>query len=107
MLVAQASFYLTTIAFLGERGMRMPRDVSLVGREDETFLGFLKSAPARYACNPTTYAKRLLLQLQLAFAGETGAHTLPCIEPKCIAGDSLGSRAALRPDSPGPRRAPA
>ena len=107
VLVGQASFYLTTIAFLGERGMRVPRDVSLLCREDETFLGFLKPTPARYACNPTTYAKRLLLQLQLAFAGETGAHTIHRIEPKFIAGDSLGHRAALKPDSPGPRRAPA
>ncbi len=91
LLVAQASFYLTTVSFLGERGLRVPRDVSLLCREDETFLGFLKPAPSRYACNPKTYAKRLLLQLQLAFEGETGAHTIHRIEPKFIAGDSLAA----------------
>lgn len=96
VLVAQASFYLTTVAFLGERGMRVPRDVSLLCREDETFLGFLKPAPARYACNPTTYARRL--RLQLAFAGEPGAPTIHRIEPRFIAGDSLGPHAALKPD---------
>lgn len=90
VLVAQSPFYLTTIAFLAERGLRVPKDVSLISRDDDRFLTYLKPAPARYACNPNTYAKRLLLQLQLAFAGETGAHTIHRIEPKFIAGDSLG-----------------
>ncbi len=90
VLVAQAVFYLTTVAFLAERGLRVPKDVSLISREDETFLAFLKPAPAHYACNPKTYAKRLMLQLQLAFEGEVGAHTIHRIEPKFLAGDSLG-----------------
>lgn len=90
VLVAQSAFYLTTIAFLAERGLRVPSQVSLISRNDDTFLAYLKPAPARYACNPKTFAKRLLLQLQLCFAGETGGHTIHRIEPKFIAGDSLG-----------------
>ena len=90
LLVAQSAFYLTAIAFLAERGLRVPSQVSLVSRDDDTFLSYLKPTPARYACNPKTYAKRLMLQLQLAFDGETGAHTIHRIEPKFIAGDSLG-----------------
>jgi LacI family transcriptional regulator len=90
VLVAQSSFYLTTIAFLAERGLRVPKDVSLMSRDDETFLNYLKPEPARYAGNPKVYAKRLLLQLQLAFAGETGAHTIHRIEPKYLPGASLG-----------------
>jgi LacI family transcriptional regulator len=90
VLVAQSTFYLTAIAFLAERGLRVPKQVSLMSRDDETFLSYLKPAPARYSCNPKTYAKRLLLQLQLAFEGETGAHTIHRIEPKFLPGASLG-----------------
>jgi DNA-binding LacI/PurR family transcriptional regulator len=90
MLVAQSTYYLTAIAFLAERGLRVPKQVSLMSRDDETFLAYLKPAPARYSCNPKTYAKRLLLQVQLAFEGETGAHTIHRIEPKFIPGGSLG-----------------
>jgi len=91
VLVAQSAFYLTTIAFLAERGLRVPSQVSLISREDDTFLSYLKPAPARYSCNPKTYAKRLRMQLQLCFDGETGGHTIHRIEPKFIAGDSLGA----------------
>jgi LacI family transcriptional regulator len=90
VLVARSTFYLTTIAFLAERGLRVPRDVSLLCRDDETFLSYLRPAPARYTCNPKTYAKRLLLQIQLTCSGESGAHTIHRIEPKYLPGPSLG-----------------
>jgi DNA-binding LacI/PurR family transcriptional regulator len=91
LLIAQSTFYLTTITFLADRGLRVPKDVSLMSREDETFLSYLRPTPARYACNPKTYAKRLLFQLQLAFDGETGAHTIHRIEPKFLPGASLSA----------------
>ena len=91
VLVAQSAFYLTTIAFLAERGLRVPAQVSLMCRDDDTFLAYLKPAPARYSCNPRIYAKRLLLQLQLCFDGETGGHAIHRIEPKFLPGDSLGA----------------
>ncbi|HUR59049.1 MAG TPA: substrate-binding domain-containing protein [Opitutaceae bacterium] len=91
VLIAQSAFYLTTIAFLAERGLRVPSQVSLISRDDDTFLSYLKPAPARYACNPKTYARRLLLQIQLCFDGETGGHTLHRIEPKFMPGASLSA----------------
>ena len=91
MLVAQSTFYLTTIAFLAERGLRVGKDVSLMCRDDESFLSYLRPEPARYAGNPKTYAKRMLLQIQLTCAGESGAHTLHRIEPKYLPGASLAA----------------
>lgn len=91
VLVAQSPYYLTTTSYLAERGLRVPRDVALLSRDDESFLAYLKPEPARYSCNPKTYAKRLLLQLQLAFEGETGAHTIHRIEPKFLPGASLAA----------------
>jgi DNA-binding LacI/PurR family transcriptional regulator len=90
VLVAQSAFYLTTIAFLAERGLRVPTQVSLMCRDDDTFLAYLKPGPARYSCNPKIYAKRLLLQVQLCFDGETGSHAIHRIEPKFLPGASLG-----------------
>ena len=96
ILVAQSAFYLTTIAFLAERGLRVPKQVSLISRDDDTFLSYLKPAPARYSCNPKTYAKQLLLQLKLMFSGETGTPTPHRIEPKFLPGASLESAPASR-----------
>ncbi len=90
LLVAQSAFYLTTIAFLAERGLRVPKAVSLMCREDDTFLAYLKPAPARYSCNPKVYAKRLALQVELCFRGETGGNLIHRIEPRYLSGASLG-----------------
>jgi DNA-binding LacI/PurR family transcriptional regulator len=89
MLVANSAYYLTTIAFFSERGLRVPKDVSLVSRDDDAYLSYLKPSPARYSCNPKVYAKRLMLQLQISFSGDSGAHTIHRIEPKFLRGDSL------------------
>src|ERR1043166_5062456 len=52
VLVGQSAYYLTTIAFLAERGLRVPRDVSLMSRDDESFFSYLNPPPARSAGNP-------------------------------------------------------
>lgn len=92
MLVAQSAFYLTTVSFLAERGLRVGEDVSLVSRDDESFLAYLRPVPARYSCNPNTYAKRLLQQLRLVLDGNA-AHATQRIEPRFLPGASLGSGA--------------
>ena len=93
VLVAQAAYYLTIVSFLAQRGLRVPQDVSLISREDETFLAYLKPTPARYTCNPKTFARRLMLQLQLVLSGEKGAHAIHRIEPKFIGAASLSAAA--------------
>ena len=90
VLVTNPAYYLTAFAFLAERGLRVPQDVSLLSRDDDSFLSYIRPTPARYSCNPKAYARRLQSQLQLCFAGEVGAHSIQRIEAKFLAGDSLG-----------------
>lgn len=91
LLIAPPAHYLTTISFLAARGLRVPDDVSLISRDNETFLSYLAPAPARYSCSPRTYAKRLLpgvLRLAQGAAVPAGAQR---IEPQFIRGPSLAA----------------
>ncbi len=92
LLVAVPAFYLTAVSFLAARRLRVPHDVSLISRDDESFLPFLNPVPARYSCRPRDFAKRLL-PLVLALArGQTVATGPQRIEPRFLPGPSLGRR---------------
>jgi len=96
LLVANPAYYLTTLTFLAQRGLRVPHDVSLVSRDDDTFLSYLNPLPARYSCHPRTFAKRLMQPLLLQLNGESLPHAAFRIEPRYTPGPSL---AALTPSS--------
>lgn len=89
LLVANPVYYLTTVAFLAQRRLCVPEDVSLVSRDDDTFLSYLSPEPARYSCNPRTFAKRLMQPLVLQLQGESLPHHSFRIEPKFLPGPSL------------------
>lgn len=89
VLVARPVFYLTAQAFLGKRGLRVPEDVSLVSRDNDTFLEYLIPAPACYSLSPKIYAKRLF-SLSIALTrGEAIAQPRLRIEPTFKPGPSL------------------
>jgi LacI family transcriptional regulator len=91
LLVAHPSVYLTAVSFLAARGLRVPRDVSLISRDNESFLSHLTPSPARYSCSPRIYAKRLLPQVvKLARGGGVPNHPQR-IEPQFIPGPSLAT----------------
>jgi DNA-binding LacI/PurR family transcriptional regulator len=60
LLVANAYHYLTVVSWLARAGVRVPQDVSVVSRDEDTFLSFLVPAPSRYVASPHTMAKSLL-----------------------------------------------
>lgn len=60
MLVANAYHYLTVAGRLGEQGIRVPHDVSLISRDEDPFLSFVVPEPARYVINPRALSKSLL-----------------------------------------------
>jgi LacI family transcriptional regulator len=91
LLVAHPSFYLTAVSFLAGRGLRVPHDVSLISRDDESFLSYLTPLPARYSCSPRVYAKRLLPNVVKLARGGLIPNTPQRIVPEFISGPSLAS----------------
>lgn len=93
ILVVNPGYYLTTVSFLAERRLRVPEDVSLISRDDDSFLSFLSPAPARYSCSPRIFAKRLMQALLLQLQGGASPHRSFRIEPKYLPGPSLANLA--------------
>jgi len=84
-------FYLTAVTLLAERGLRVGEDVSLVSRDHDSFLAYLRPAPAGYVFSPRVFAKRLY-PLVLALARRERVQRLNHrIEPKFTAGPSLAA----------------
>ncbi|MSU64826.1 MAG: GntR family transcriptional regulator [Opitutus sp.] len=89
LLIAKPDIYLTTLTFLADRGLRVGRDVSLISRHHDTFLSYLKPAPAAYVVSPKTYAKRLFSHVLALVRSEPIPHFDQRIEPKFVPGRSL------------------
>ena len=90
LLVSNGASYLTVISVLAQRGLRVPRDVSVVSRDDEPFLEFMVPLPTRYATNPHAFAKRLIKPLLQSLAGEAVVPRSTRILPAYTKGGSLG-----------------
>jgi DNA-binding LacI/PurR family transcriptional regulator len=94
LLLANSYSYLTVHSYLASLGRRVPRDLSLVSRDEETFLRFMYPAPTYYSIAPAKFARALLQGLRRVLAGDRSAFALR-IMPDLIKGDSVG---------PGPAR---
>ncbi len=91
IVVANSYSYLTVASLLGQRGLRIPRDVSLISRDDDLFLQYLDPLPARYVASPQAVAMKILgpiLRLAAGIAVPPGQkmRMLPNFEP----GGSIG-----------------
>lgn len=91
LLVANPNHYLTVVSRLAQMGWRVPRDVSVVSRDDEPFLSYLVPAPARYETNPHTMAKSLLRPVLEQLEGGVVTHRTIRIMPDFVRGESLAA----------------
>ena len=82
---------------LARLGLVVPRDLSVICREDDAFLEYLFPSVARYYTDPGAIARKLLSALHhLANTGRLRvAHEL--LMPRYIAGASVGAPPAPRP----------
>jgi DNA-binding LacI/PurR family transcriptional regulator len=60
VVVANPYLYLTFASRLAQLGHAVPRDLSLISRDDDPFLDYLVPDPARYTVRPHVRARRLL-----------------------------------------------
>ncbi|MGH8021372.1 MAG: substrate-binding domain-containing protein [Opitutaceae bacterium] len=69
VIVAQSGYYLTLLSVLASLRLRVPNDVSVVARDNESFFRFLRPEPAAYECPPTRMALALQRLVMDAIAG--------------------------------------
>jgi DNA-binding LacI/PurR family transcriptional regulator len=93
LLASNSSAYLTALCALAQRGLRVPRDLSLVSRGDDPFFAFVVPAPTRYACSPATFAHKLLKPLLQQLRGEPVSPWNTLIMPTYTRGETLATRA--------------
>lgn len=91
LLIAKPDIYLTVVTFLADRGLRVGRDVSLISRDHDTFLSYLKPSPAGYVLSPRVYAKRLFAHVLAFVRNEPISQLEQRIEPKFVPGRSLAA----------------
>jgi LacI family transcriptional regulator len=91
LVVSNSYAYLATTSVLAQRGLRIPRDISLISRDDDPFLGALAPAPARYVVSPHAFAKKVIGSLLQLVARETFTLTpsQAMLQPKFSLGGSV------------------
>lgn len=88
-LVGRAHHVLTTVMFLQRRSLRIPEDVAVISRDDETFLQHAVPGITRYEANSTQFARRLcLVTRHLAETGTLPPSTIRLM-PKLIRSESF------------------
>lgn len=89
MLLSNSYSYLTVLSYLGSLGLRVPRDMSIVSRDEETFLRFMHPTPTFYSTPPAKFAAALHQALKRILAGERTAFAIR-IMPDLVKGESVG-----------------
>lgn len=95
ILVSNGASYLTIISSLAQYKLSIPKDVSVVSRDDEPFLRFLVPRPTYYAANPHTFAKQLLKPILKLLTGDTPMPRSTRIIPTYVKGGSLEIRKTI------------
>jgi len=88
-IVARSGHALTTLTHLTRRGVRVPQDVAVISRDDDTFLDFAVPTVARYASDPAQFARRLSrVATQLVQQGVSPNRSLRLM-PRYVAGETV------------------
>jgi LacI family transcriptional regulator len=90
LLVANAYHYLTIVSSLAELGQRVPKDVSVISRDEDTFLSFLVPEPARYVASPRAFARTLLQPVLELLEGSAVSQRAVRLMPRFVRGASIG-----------------
>ena len=89
VLLANSYSYLTVLSYLGSLGLRVPRDLSLISRDEERFLQFVYPDPTFYSAKPAKFAHTLHQALKRILAGAPEPFALR-IMPDLVQGGSVG-----------------
>jgi DNA-binding LacI/PurR family transcriptional regulator len=88
-VVARAVHVLTVLMFLQQRGKRIPQDIAVISRDDETFLQHTVPVTTRYAANTGQFARSVCKAArQLAETGSLPPKAMRLM-PRLIRGETL------------------
>jgi len=90
-LVANSMYVLTVMGQLLRCGIRIPDDVALISRDDDSFLNYVVPTVARYACSPAHFASKAAHLILHVARGETVPRKRVLLVPQLIKGESLGT----------------
>lgn len=91
LVVCNSYAYLSTVSVLAQRGLRVPRDLSVISRDDDPFLASLAPLPARYIVDPHTFAKKMLGSLLQMLKRTPPSREPTLLLPKYSSGGSTAS----------------
>ena len=89
ILVNQSYHYLTTFSMLLQLGKAIPRDVSLICRDHDTFLSFLEPTPTYYGDDIQLFAKKLNRVVNATIESREASNLRVNILPELVNGDTL------------------
>lgn len=90
LLVSRARHVLTVMTHLGRRRIRVPQDMVLISRDDDSFLKHVVPTVARYSADPLLFARKISrVVLQLVRGSSPGPRDYR-IMPKFVPGETLG-----------------
>ena len=88
LLIANSYCYLAVAGALARRGFRIPEDVSLICREDDSFLDYVEPAPAHYLDLPAAHVRKAMVLIRSQLEVGTASLEPVRISPRFIAGGS-------------------
>jgi DNA-binding LacI/PurR family transcriptional regulator len=96
LFVFHARNFLTVLGWLQRRGLQVPKDVSVICRDDEPFLEAVLPSPARYELRVSNFARKIF-RLVLAMTQRSGGEPRQYrVMPTFRRGDSLGKAPPAR-----------
>lgn len=90
LFVFHARYLLTVLGWLQRKGLRVPRDVSVVCRDHQPFLEFVLPAPTRYVLDKKIFARRLVRLVAAHIGGAPLYQPHQILLPTFVAGQTLG-----------------
>jgi DNA-binding LacI/PurR family transcriptional regulator len=94
LFVFHTAHALTVLSWLQKEGVRVPREVSVVCRDDDAFLDFAVPKLARYAPNVSLFARKLFRLIEGLISGGAPRVLRQHLIPDVVRGETL-ARAAI------------
>ncbi len=89
-MIGNAFSYVTTLSWFNSQQLLVPRDISLISHDEDTFLRFLYPSPARYTIEPDRFANALYKTVKRVMEQGAGFDFKELLIPDYIKGGSVG-----------------